>query len=271
MRESALGRTTTTPTTSSASRSSRSTTSSRPARTTTPRRGRAPLTVGATIGNSGIPYRIEIDGGPIVRCWDPHDASLLKSAIDSSLEHLRPLDAVGARRATRARGGRRRCSGCFAVASISGTTSSSGLLAGRDRVLGGRGLAHPGWRGRVRDRLLGRCRAVRQGIATTVAGALTRVGIELGGADRIEIRVDVDNELSCRIPRAARLPRGGDLRRRLPAADARPGVTPRVFSHPRRRPLGFAGWAGRRSRPLISAGFSGRASGLRGAGGGARA
>ena len=34
-----------------------------------------------------------------------------------------------------------------------------------------------------------RADAVRQGIATRVAGALTRVGIELAGADRIEIRV----------------------------------------------------------------------------------
>ena len=36
-----------------------------------------------------MPYRIEIEDGPVLRCWHPHDAPLLKDAIDSSLEHLR--------------------------------------------------------------------------------------------------------------------------------------------------------------------------------------
>ena len=39
--------------------------------------------------NLAIPYRIEIEDGPVVRCWDPRDAPLLKDAVDSSLEHLR--------------------------------------------------------------------------------------------------------------------------------------------------------------------------------------
>ena len=39
--------------------------------------------------NAAIPYRIEIEDGPVVRCWDPRDAPLLKDAVDSSLEHLR--------------------------------------------------------------------------------------------------------------------------------------------------------------------------------------
>ena len=39
--------------------------------------------------NDRIPYRIEVEGGPVVRCWDPRDAPLLKDAVDSSLEHLR--------------------------------------------------------------------------------------------------------------------------------------------------------------------------------------
>ena len=36
-----------------------------------------------------IPYRIEIADGPVLRCWEPRDAPLLKDAVDSSLEHLR--------------------------------------------------------------------------------------------------------------------------------------------------------------------------------------
>ena len=75
-----------------------------------------------------------------------------------------------------------------------------------------------------------RADAVRQGIATSVAGALTRVGIELGGADRIEILVEVDNEVSCRDPAAARLSRGGLLRRRLPTHDGSPQRDALIFS-----------------------------------------
>jgi len=36
-----------------------------------------------------IPYRIEIVDGPVLRCWEPRDAALLKDAVDSSLDHLR--------------------------------------------------------------------------------------------------------------------------------------------------------------------------------------
>ena len=35
------------------------------------------------------PYRIETER-LVIRCYEPRDASLLKEAIDSSLEHLRP-------------------------------------------------------------------------------------------------------------------------------------------------------------------------------------
>ena len=35
------------------------------------------------------PYRIETER-LVVRCWEPRDAPLLKDAVDSSLEHLRP-------------------------------------------------------------------------------------------------------------------------------------------------------------------------------------
>ena len=72
----------------------------------------------------------------------------------------------------------------------------------RERVLGGTGLhTRVGRRRRSRSATGFAPTPVRQGIATTVAGALTRVGIELAGADRIEIHVDVDNEVSCRVPR----------------------------------------------------------------------
>ena len=59
---------------------------------------------------------------------------------------------------------------------------------------------------------------------------MTRVGIELGGADRIEIRVDVDNEVSCRIPRRLGYREEGVLRRRLPTHDGSPQRDAVLFS-----------------------------------------
>ena len=71
---------------------------------------------------------------------------------------------------------------------------------------------------------------VGQGIATTAAAALTKVGIELGGADRIEIHVDPANERSCRIPRRLGYREEGTLRRRLPTGAGAPRRDAVVFS-----------------------------------------
>jgi RimJ/RimL family protein N-acetyltransferase len=55
-----------------------------------------------------------------------------------------------------------------------------------------------------------------RGIATEVTAALTRVGIELAGAERIDIRVDPTNERSVAIPRKLGYVEEATLRRRLP-------------------------------------------------------
>jgi RimJ/RimL family protein N-acetyltransferase len=53
------------------------------------------------------------------------------------------------------------------------------------------------------------------GLATEATGALTRVGLELCGADRIEIRVEPENHASLAIPRKLGFTEEGLLRRRL--------------------------------------------------------
>jgi RimJ/RimL family protein N-acetyltransferase len=182
------------------------------------------------VTNDRIPYRIEVDGGPVIRCWDPRDAPLLKDAVDSSLEHLREwmpwayhepqeLDAkVALLRTFR---------GNFDL----GQDFIYGIFsADETRVLGGTGLHTRVGDGAFEIGYWIRVDAVRQGIATSVAGALTRVGIELAGADRIEIRVDVDNEVSCRIPRRLGYREEGVLRRRLPTHDGSPQRDVLMFS-----------------------------------------
>jgi RimJ/RimL family protein N-acetyltransferase len=65
-----------------------------------------------------------------------------------------------------------------------------------------------------------RVNAVRQGIATESSAALTRVGFEVCGADRIEIRIEPRNEASFGVPRKLGFVEEATLRRRL---YARPG------------------------------------------------
>ena len=180
--------------------------------------------------NDRIPYRIEVEGGPVVRCWDPRDAPLLKDAVDSSLEHLREwmpwayyepqeLDAKAALLRT--------FRGNFDL----GQDFIYGIFsADETRVLGGTGLHTRVGNGAFEIGYWVRSDAVRQGIATAVAGALTRVGIELAGADRIEIHIDVDNEVSSRVPRRLGYREEGILRRRLPTHDGSPQRDALIFS-----------------------------------------
>jgi RimJ/RimL family protein N-acetyltransferase len=57
------------------------------------------------------------------------------------------------------------------------------------------------------------------GLATEATAALTRVGLELCGADRIEIRVEPENHASLAIPRKLGFTEEGTLRRRLDSGD----------------------------------------------------
>ena len=177
-----------------------------------------------------IPYRIEIATGPVIRCWEPRDAPLAKEAVDSSLEHLRrwmpwahdepqDLDAKVVRM--------RQFRGAFDL----GQDFVYGVFSADEaRVLGGTGLHTRVGEGAFEIGYWVRADAVGLGIATTVAAALTKVGIELGGADRIEIHVDPENELSLRIPRRLGYREEGVLRRRLPAPHGAPNRDAVVFS-----------------------------------------
>jgi RimJ/RimL family protein N-acetyltransferase len=160
------------------------------------------------------PYRIETER-LVIRCYDPEDAPLLKEAVDSSFDHLRPwmpwmrfepqsLDQkVDLLRMFRGQFDR-------------DENYVYGVFAPDDsRLLGGSGL-HP----RSDDDSLEigywvRADAARQGIATEVTAVLTRVGIELAGLKRIDIRVDPTNVRSLRIPRALGFVEEATLRRRL--------------------------------------------------------
>jgi RimJ/RimL family protein N-acetyltransferase len=146
------------------------------------------------------PYRITTERLTL-RCWDPRDASLLKDAVDSSLDELRPwmpwahdepkplpekIELV------------RRFRGQFDL----GQDFVYGIFSHDEaQVVGGTGL-HT----RRGDEALEigywiRSTRTGQGLATEAAAALTRVAFELCGVDRVEIRVDPANARSAAIPR----------------------------------------------------------------------
>lgn len=167
------------------------------------------------------PYRIETER-LVIRCYEPRDAPLLKEATDASLDHLRefmpwshqeprPLEEkVELMKLFRAEFDLRQnfTFGIFA-ADESELLGSTGL---HPRI-GPRGLEIGYWV---------RASATRQGIATENAAALTRVGFEVCGADRIEIRVEPRNVASAGIPRKLGFTEEVTLRRRLPAPEGEP-------------------------------------------------
>jgi RimJ/RimL family protein N-acetyltransferase len=163
------------------------------------------------------PYRI-VTERLLVRCWNPRDAPLLKEAVDSSLEHLRPWMPWAAHEPQPVAEKvelLRRFRGNFDL----GHDFVYGIFTpDESEVVGGSGL-HT----RVGDDAFEigywiRSDRTGQGLATETSAALTRVACELCGVDRVEIHVDPANETSCSIPRKLGYVEEATLRRRLVAA-----------------------------------------------------
>ena len=151
-----------------------------------------------------------------LRCWEPRDAPLLKDALDSSLDHLRPwmpwaleepkpLDEKVELL--------RRFRGSFDL----GRDFVYGLLD-RDEteVVGGAGLHTRVGDGALEIGYWLRASRVGSGLAREAAAALTYVAFRVCHVDRVEIRIDPANEASLRIPRALGFVEEATLRRRLP-------------------------------------------------------
>jgi RimJ/RimL family protein N-acetyltransferase len=167
------------------------------------------------------PYRIETER-LVVRCYEPRDAPLLKEAIDSSLEHLQPwmpwaldepqtleqkIELVEA----------------FRSSFHAGENFTYGIFDADGRaLLGGTGLHPRVGPGGLEIGYWVRASATRQGIVTESTAALTRVGIELCEADRIEIRIEPRNEASFGVPRKLGFVEEATLRRRLPGREGGP-------------------------------------------------
>ena len=165
------------------------------------------------------PYRVDTER-LVIRCWDPRDARLLKEAVDSSLEHLRPWmpwaqseptplgDKVGLLRRFR---------GLFDT----GEDFVYGMFAqDEDEVVGGTGLHTRLGEDAFEIGYWVRASRAGEGLATEATAALTRVAFTVCGADRVEIRTDPENERSAAIPRKLGFTQEATLRRRLPGVQA---------------------------------------------------
>jgi RimJ/RimL family protein N-acetyltransferase len=160
------------------------------------------------------PYRIETER-LVIRCYEPRDAPLIKESVDSSLEHLRPwmpwaLDEPQTleEKTELARN--------FRANFDTGENFTYGIFGSDEgEVLGGTGLHPRIGPGGLEIGYWIRASAVRQGICTESTAALTRVGFEICGADRIEIRIEPGNDASFGIPRKLGFAEEATLRRRL--------------------------------------------------------
>jgi len=161
----------------------------------------------------GPAYRIVTDR-LVVRCWDPTDASKLKSAIDMSIDHLRPwmpwatLDMLPleARVAWI-----RTCRGEFDLDRnyIYGVFNKD-----ESEVIGGTGL-HARQSPEAREIGYWISKAhVGHGYATEVSAALTKVAFEIDGMKRVEIHCAVDNAKSAAIPKKLGFEREAILKQR---------------------------------------------------------
>jgi RimJ/RimL family protein N-acetyltransferase len=155
----------------------------------------------------------------VIRCWQPTDAALLKSAVDANLDHLRPwmpwaheepspLPKVVERLRYFRSAFDRDEDYIYGIFDVDET-----------RVVGGTGL-HP----RVGDsaREIGywiREDATGRGLATEAAAAMTRVGFEALELDRIEIRCGPENEASAKVAEKLGYNYECTLERRMPQPD----------------------------------------------------
>ncbi|HEY2209664.1 MAG TPA: GNAT family N-acetyltransferase [Gaiellaceae bacterium] len=167
------------------------------------------------------PYRIETER-LVIRCYDPRDAPLLKDAIDSSLEHLRPWMPWAADE-PQTLDEKTDLVKLFRSEFDTGENFICGIFSPDEtEQVGATGLHPRIGPGGLEIGYFVRASAIRQRIATESSAALTRVGFEVCNADRIEIRIDPRNQASFGVPRKLGFVEEATLRRRLPSREGEP-------------------------------------------------
>jgi len=147
-----------------------------------------------------MPYRIETQR-LVLRCWEPRDAALLKEAIDSSLDHLRPWMPWTAHepQSVEAKAERLRV---FRGEFDLDRDYVYGILSRDERLaVGSSGLHTRHGEGNLEIGYWIRASHARQGLATEAASALVKVAFELAKIERVEIHCHPANVASASVPR----------------------------------------------------------------------
>lgn len=172
---------------------------------------------------SGPAYRIHTPR-LVLRCWQPADASLIKTAVDDNIQHLLPWLSWAASHPqdiSRHIAGLRSWRGQFDLGQdfVYGVFSRDEL-----RVLGSSGLHI-----RSRDsaaREIGywiHKDFTNQGLATELSAALTRIAFEVDQVRRVEIHCQPENLSSAAVPRKLGFIHEAILHKRLPLEEDRLG------------------------------------------------
>jgi RimJ/RimL family protein N-acetyltransferase len=161
----------------------------------------------------------------ILRCWNPADAQLLKTAVDESLDHLLPWMPWAADEPEELQekiDRLRQCRGKFDL----GQDFVYGIFnLDQSRVLGSTGLhTHLGPLGREIGYWIHKD-FINQGLATESSAALTRVAFEIEHIKRVEIHCDPDNGRSAAVPRKLGFIHEATLRQRVPCGEQKLGDT----------------------------------------------
>lgn len=151
----------------------------------------------------------------MIRCWEPKDAPLLKEAIDVSIDHLRPW-MPWAHQEPQTHEEKVDLLRSFRGKYDLGQDFVLGIFNREETtVLGGSGL-HP--RHGENEREIGywvRADRANQGIITESTAAIVKVGFEMEGLHRLEIRCDPENLASQSIPRKLGFGHEATLRKRM--------------------------------------------------------
>lgn len=172
----------------------------------------------------GPAYRIHTSR-LVLRCWHPQDAPLLKAAIDTNLEHLRPWMWWAQYEPTdlhRKIEHLRQCRGAFDL----GQDFAYGIFNREEtQVLGSTGLhTRVGTEAREIGYWIHQD-YINQGLATEATAALTRVAFTIDRVARIEIHCDPNNVRSRAVPQKLGFCHEATLRQRIRTPAGQPRDT----------------------------------------------
>jgi len=168
----------------------------------------------------GPAYRVETTR-LVARCWQPADAPLLQAAFAASWAHLTPWMPWARGEPTDLEGAIaliRRWRGAFDL----GQDFVYGVFSADEReVWGGSGLHTRAGKGAREIGYWIHVDQINRGLATELAGALTRVGFEVDGLRRVEIHCVLQNVRSAAVARKLGYVHEGTLRARVPHGEGK--------------------------------------------------